>query len=212
MKTYMIKTYSFEELCDGAKQKALDNNRDWNTSCDEWWDSAYEDFYAIGEILGVKIDNIWFSGFASQGDGLCFTGRFEYSRQWRRRLESYAPKTWEDHKTGRIKEDECNKELHAIGERLQSEQRHAFYGIYGDIKHHGHYNHSGCTEFDIRHTWDGDASVTFDPEDIKQILRELMDTFYQRLTKEYEYLTGDEAIGESLIANECEFTESGETY
>jgi hypothetical protein len=39
-----------------------------------------------------------------------------------------------------------------------------------------------------------------------------MDWLYLTLEKEYEYLTSEETIKESLIANEYDFTEDGKIY
>ena len=62
MKTKIIKLYQFSELSDKAKQKALEWGRDLNVD-HEWYDHAYDDIKAIGEIFGVDIENIYFSSF-----------------------------------------------------------------------------------------------------------------------------------------------------
>lgn len=41
MREVTYKVYKFEELDEEAKQKALDNNRDWNTDHD-WWEFVYD--------------------------------------------------------------------------------------------------------------------------------------------------------------------------
>lgn len=209
METRTYKVYKFDKLPDDVKENAIDRYRDINVDHD-WWDYLFDDFKAIAKILGIEIDQIYFSGFASQGDGLCFTGSFEYAKGWRKALDEYAPKRWKDTKTGEVTENRHNAELHEIGERLQALQKTAFYGVCGIVEHRGHYQHSGCTDFDVRHNWDGDVEVQFDPDDFKQVYRELMDTFYYMLRREYDYLTSDECITESLIANEYDFNENGE--
>jgi hypothetical protein len=53
-KTYTV--YSFDELSEESKQKAIENLYDINVM-EEWWDSVYEDANEIGlEITGFDID------------------------------------------------------------------------------------------------------------------------------------------------------------
>lgn len=52
-----------------------------------------------------------------------------------------------------------------------------------------------------------------DTEDIdREFLKSLSEDYRMILSKEYEYLTSDEAIKETLIANEYYFTENGDIY
>ena len=60
-------------------------------------------------------------------------------------------------------------------------------------------------------TWNGKAVSDDDEESLKQLMRDFADWIYSSLEKEYDYLTSDEAIAESLRANEIEFTEDGQT-
>lgn len=52
-----------------------------------------------------------------------------------------------------------------------------------------------------------------DAEDIvTEALRDLARWLYRRLEREYEYLTSDEAVDESLRANDYTFTEAGRRF
>ena len=51
----------------------------------------------------------------------------------------------------------------------------------------------------------GDAEV-----EVRQLMRDFADWIYGRLNDEYDYQTGDEAVEESIRANEYEFYQSGE--
>lgn len=69
------KSYTFDELSPGAKQNAIDSNRDYSTEGYDWWDPIIEGFKEnMGEI-GVADVDCQFSGFNSQGDGASFTGK-----------------------------------------------------------------------------------------------------------------------------------------
>ena len=66
--------YTFNELSDTAKESA----RDWYRSdpFPDWHEFVIDGAKEVGALLGIEIDNIWFSGFSSQGDGACFTGSY----------------------------------------------------------------------------------------------------------------------------------------
>lgn len=59
-------------------------------------------------------------------------------------------------------------------------------------------------------TW---QDMTEDAEDsIIEALRDLARWLYRQLEAEYDHLTSDEAIDDSIIANEYTFTENGRRY
>ena len=104
MKTRTIKIYSFNELDERTQQSAIDNLRDLNTHF-EWWGFTFDDTKEIATILGIDIDNIYFSGFSSQGDGAQFTGSYAYSKGASKRIRQHAPE---------------DIELHQIADNLQA--------------------------------------------------------------------------------------------
>lgn len=50
----------------------------------QWWENVYADFTSDCAALGVRVDDIQFSGFYSQGDGVAFSGRV-YVYDWMER-------------------------------------------------------------------------------------------------------------------------------
>ena len=55
--------------------------------------------------------------------------------------------------------------------------------------------------------------MTADVEDvITEALRDLARWLYRQLEREYEYLTSDEAVDESIVANDYTFTGSGRRF
>jgi hypothetical protein len=194
-KTY--KVYSFSELSESAKQKALEQFYDINTSY-EWHDDITDMAKEVGRLLGIEIENVWFSGFSSQGDGACFEGRYSYQKGGVQAVKEY-------------RED---KELHQIAERLQSVQKRHFYQLSANVEHRGHYYHEMCTDIDVYK--DGNymysESEQEAEEEIKDILRDFMRWIYSRLEKEYDYRTSEEAIIESIEANNYQFLASGIQY
>lgn len=201
MRTQTIEIYKFSELSNDAKERA----RDWyrqNGLDYEWYDFTIEEWKELAGLLGIEIDNIYFSGFSSQGDGACFTGSYSYRKGWKQAIKK---------ETG----GELYRKLENIGDQLQEEQKKYFYGITASIHHTGRYCHeqSVTVSVDPGEHISGYWSDTCDMEEnITDTLRELMQDIYYSLQSEYEYLTSDEAIDEAITANEYEFTESGDFY
>src|SRR5271165_3112024 len=111
MRIVETSVYEFTELSDAAKDKA----RVWfrETIDDDWWDSVYDDFERICPILGVTLATravrlfgggtrqkpcIWFSGFASQGDGASFEGAYGFATGARKAIRAHAPQDSELHR------------------------------------------------------------------------------------------------------------------
>ncbi|MBM9615232.1 hypothetical protein JWJ90_13175 [Desulfobulbus rhabdoformis] len=208
--TLTINLYSFEELSDEAKQHAIEEYHDINTDHD-WWDCSFEQFAEVAELFGLDIrqtrknlingdfrydPTIYFSGFASQGDGACFEGRYSYKEGALKNIKKEWPQ---------------DKELHQIVASLQELQRRNFYQVHCRTKQSGHYMHSGCMQVDVEHAEDSYRQVAGE-DDFIQCMRNFADWIYSKLEKEHDYLTSDEQIKESLIANEYKFTENGEIY
>lgn len=49
------------------------------------------------------------------------------------------------------------------------------------------------------------------PMDVSEFSQQLGECYLTMLQGEYEYLTSDESVSDSLISNDCEFTENGES-
>lgn len=195
MKTVNI--YFFNDLSDKAKQKAIEQNRDINIFHD-WYEIVYEDVSNIAEILGIDIENIYFSGFYSQGDGACFEGTYSYNKGAHKKIKEYAPN---------------DETLHKIATQLWDLQSENFYRLSATIKHSGHYYHKYCTDIDVYN--ENDSMYHADEETaefVRERLRDFMQWIYNSLEKEYEHLTSDEAVAETLAINEYEFKENGERF
>lgn len=196
METRSYTVYKFDELTDEAKQKAIEKLYDINVDHDGWYEFIFEDAKEIGKLIGIDIDKIYFSGFSSQGDGACFEGSYNYEKNSVKKIKEYAPK---------------DIKLHSIAESLQSIQKKHFYKLNANIKHRGHYYHEMCT--DIQVYKDGNylssESELKAEEEIKDILRDYMRWIYKSLESNYDYCTSEEAIIETIEANDYDFTKDG---
>lgn len=140
----------------------------------EWYESVQEDLQQIGALIGFDIDQLYFSGFSSQGDGACFEGSLGYAKGASAAIREYAP---------------LDTVLHDIADRWTALQKRNFYAIEGTVRRSGHYQHSGCTSFDFedsRYCY-GLTTAAFDECEAEQIIRGLMDWVYGQLESEYKY-------------------------
>lgn len=193
MRIVTTTVFTFDELDDKAKEKA----RDWyrTGALDyEWWDCIYEDAKNVAALMGIKIDRIGFSGFASQGDGAHVEGHYSYLKGAAKAVAEYVPK---------------DATLARIARELQDIQRRHFYRLEARVKHRGHYQHSYCTDITVGYSGDEYRDIGDAEEDIKAALRSFMDWVYRQLEKEYDYLMADEQVDESIRANGYEFEENG---
>jgi len=199
MEIVETKVYTYDELSDEAKQVALEKQRDINVDHD-WWDFVYEDVATVAALMGIDIDRIYFSGFWSKGDGACFEGSYEYKAGSVKAVEAYAPK---------------DEELHHIAAELAALQRKCFYQVRASFKHSGHYYHRFCTDFSVDFESHVTGSDYYNEETeaaIIEAIRDLMHWTYRQLESNYEALTTDEAVAETIKANDYDFTDDGEIF
>ncbi len=194
MKTHEITTYSFEELSDKAKEAARDEYRIHNLDY-KWWDSVYDDAWCIGYRMGINITDMWFSGFCSQGNGACFTGRYTFKKGAIKSIKDYAPN---------------DTDLHDIVTKLFKIARRCKYSVSVKIETSGRYSHSGT--MGISNDYISDVDYIVMEEALRDTIRLFADWIYTQLEKEYDYLNSNEVVDKSLINNEYDFLENGEVY
>lgn len=152
MKTVNLNLYSFNELSDDAKQKAIESLSDINVDF-EWWDWVYGDASDIGlNITGFDL-----------GRGAYVNGEF-------------------------------------INNAIDTAQM--------IISEHG----ETCETYKTAQKFIGDSGITNedDFEDLEdEFLKSLCEDYRIILRNEYEYLTSEEAIIDTITANDYYFTEDG---
>jgi len=183
------------------REELLETHRYINVDHDHWWDCVYADFTEDMREVGIDVRRMYFSGFCSQGDGACFEGGFA-------NIKTYLDKHHVD-------------QYPMIRKLLQHDG-----SVYADSSHTGHYYHSNSvtisveaserfyhvlecpTEFheQIADQWDVllDIELIDFEREVAEQWRTYMDDLYRRLEAEYDYLTSDEAVWETIEANEME--------
>lgn len=204
--------YRLEELPEGAKDRARAWYREGGFDHD-WYDSVYEDFQRIADILGIRLKTrttrlvggrtreepcIWFTGFWSQGDGAAWECSYSYRKSAAADLRAYAPQ---------------DQTLHRIAEALQAVQRQNFYQLRAEVTHRGNYYHAFTMAISVTRDSSAAVEITGDAEAmITDALRDLANWLYRQLEQEYDHLTSDEAVDETMVANGYTFTEEGRRF
>ena len=179
MRKMTVTVYSFAELSDDAKERALNAFRDINVEY-VWWDGAYDMICTAGKLLGLDIDRIHFDT-----DLYCiFDADYEYVCGAVKAIQAEFP-----HAT----------DLHDVARKLQDLQKRHFYSLSCAVKEGRTTNRYSCFRF----------GEDYECEDLGDILDDFAHWARILLRDEYEYLTSDEAVKEMIEANEYEFTEDG---
>lgn len=189
IETITRELYKFEELSEKAKQNAIDVFRQHNIFEDE---ATLDDAKTIAKLMGITIDNIFYSGFSCQGDGACFDGVYSYTENSVKKLKEYAP---------------VDLELHRIVEVLEDIQKHYGNCITATITHKGRYCNSSNTTICVNN--DVKVIHNIDERHIIELLRDFMTWIYKQLEREYDYQNSDEHITEIINSNDYEFLKDG---
>ena len=192
------------------REQLLEKHRYINVELDDWHQSVYECFKEDMREVGIDVSRMYFSGFWSQGDGACFEGSFANT------------KVYLDHH---------HKDQFPMIRKLLEHDGYVYVQcehngyVYVQCEHSGRYYHENCTEFStdqetfyrlvecptefheqIVDTWDKqlEQEICDFERDVIEQWRTYMRDLYRKLEAEYDYLVSDEAVWETIEANELE--------
>lgn len=189
-------------------ESLIEKHRHINVEHVEWWDSEYECFKQDMAEVGIEVDNIYFSGFWSQGDGACFEGKID-------NLQLFIDKHFKPNQYIAIR-----KLMEHGG------------SVYLTVKHRGHYYHENSTCFSVdcdnfADTLDQptetheqvatalDMALTQDMIDFESesvaIFKGYMKKLYRDLERDYDHLTSDKAVKETIEANNLQEIDDGDS-
>jgi len=187
MKTITKNLYSFEELDKEIQDKIINENTDINIQ-GEWWDFLFEDFNLELENIGLTSKDFYYD----LDRGSYFKIEKPYVKDERIFLQA----------TGNEKELFLLDLLESVTEteiteiNISENNRHYVVDI--------HYTNDGEKFADeITNIADRMAG------NIDDYMEKLTDKFLKILQEHHDYLLSDEAIEETIIANEYYFTEDG---
>lgn len=182
MKLKTIETYTFSELSDKAKAKALDNHRGWNVMFDWYTDEIDYLSEQILENHGIKIIGPVY--FSTDREWFITPTRIEIVD-----IEKLAKNIDRKHKSTIL----------AIGDYSIGIDRSTRDGrVVVEDNYRGSYRKR--LEYEI-----GAMQVL-----LQSRVSEILHGMLTALRDQYEYLTSDEAITESLEANQCTFDADGD--
>lgn len=207
MKQITLKLYSFNELDKEAKGKALTTYSDLNVNFN-WWDDEFEDFIELCAYMGIAVikDAIKFSGFYSQGDGSAFSAKVDIHKL----VTAIEQQSWKDYAPMQefpfTAPDVDRRVLTLLDKGILPQEpqiigRHRQYGVVVDL---GIYVINENRQHD---------NVFEELDKLEEWLRHIAGTLnrylYTTLEKQYEFLSSDTAIKESILTNEYLFTADG---
>jgi hypothetical protein len=193
-------------ITEAGKAALIERHRDINIDLSDWWDCVYDDFIETAETKGFLICDhkaIQFSGFWSQGDGASFTALvdtdvfikaygLEWAYPWIMKLFDYDGSVGV-HVT---RNSSLYSHEHTCTARVDwHDEFHQVIDTKGDETREG-----------ILDQWDLQLQSDIDQleKDVEQTRLELCRELYRSLEAEYEHLTSDEAVWDSIVANELD--------
>lgn len=192
MKEIIIKGYTFNELNEEAKAKALETHNHILVEDGYWHEPVLEGFQEDMEAIGFANAKPSYSGFWSQGDGACFTCQtidlakvFEHMKS----INYFdIPKSW-----------------------ISPAKKGSLTGSV--IKQHHRYSHSNTIRACIDYSGSPKQLPGSELDQIETVLtdyaRHLSDKLYADLETQYDAETTAEAVGTELEEREYLFTEEG---
>lgn len=216
------KVIHFNDLSDSAKEKAIEDYLDEDYLDYEWWDSVYEYFQDQLEDFGVYDIDIKFSGFYSQGDGASFTTRkIESDLFMKKALGVESNKFFEYEDDPKPKESLLG-DLSDLGFDEYSREKmnpDNFEFTIDRSSHNSVHENSVVLNMDYDDILEFDDSVK-EPMEFREFIDDIDDKgqewlkskckeIYSKLYEEYEMLTSEETISQTIIDNQVEFDEEG---
>lgn len=179
MRKMTVTVYSFAELSEKAKERALNAFRDINVEFN-WYEDTFGTIRTAGELLGLDIDGIYFDT-----DSYCiFDAYYRYARGAVKAVRNEFPRM---------------TDLHEVARDLQALQRRYFYSLRCNVASQRDTNSYQCFRF----------GEDYECDDLGDIIDDFAHWARILLRDEYDYFTSDEAVQEAIEANEYEFDEAG---
>ena len=187
-------------MTDASSQRTslIEKHRYINVEYNNWWDCVESDFIEDMKQVGIHVDKIYFSGFWSQGDGACFVGSLDNAL------------TYLNHH--HVDQFPMLRKLIEMGG-----------SVWANSDHRGRYYHSNSVSINaeceafwqcanpkselqeaVIQRWDGmvDKEIVDFEAALAEQWRTYMNDLYTKLEEEHDYLTSDDAVWDTLVAND----------
>lgn len=187
-------------MTDASSQRTslIEKHRYINVEHNNWWDCVESDFVEDMKAVGIYVHRIYFSGFWSQGDGACFVGSLDNAL------------TYLNHH--HVDQFPMLRKLIEMGGT-----------VWATSDHRGRYYHSSSVSINaeceafwqcanpkselqeaVIQRWDGmvDKEIVDFEAALAEQWRTYMNDLYTKLEEEHDYLTSDDGVWDTLVANE----------
>jgi hypothetical protein len=209
-KRVRITIYQLDALSEKAQQKALEQFQDINLHPD-WWEFVYDNFKTLAGYFGVQVDlkKTYFTGFYHQGQGSSYTADVDMLTL----LNAVQHSTWKTYAPNvdfRFVSVDMDKRV------IKLIETGAIHG-YASVKP-ANRETSVHIDVDFRHGGDPDLLTRIEAELVKfealvtDVCEALNHHLFSCLEKEYEYLSSEETIRDTIMANEFYFRENGDLF
>jgi hypothetical protein len=188
--------YTIDELKENFPEvykKAIEKNADINVDY-AWYDCIEYDYTEQLEKIGFYDLKIQFSGFYSQGDGASFSGK------WYKNNVDLSKVDIEELYSDKI------KYLYYTLVDVTNSCADGFFNIYTSSNY---YYHENTMNIESEFINEDDEQIQYDEGMILRECRNIAVELYRSLEDDYEYLTSEKAILETLQCNEYFFDLSG---
>lgn len=195
-------------LTQDDRAKLIETYRDINVY-EGWWDYIDDDFKGDMQPFGIRVDEVMFSGFYSQGSGACFTGivtditkllaamQHPQATQLGLFLDTMGCSIRIEHRSANYYHENT---MHLDVESLD-------FALPGDLYYHDEefdeaFEHLGALRCAALKAALQQVDYTTTEQDILEFLRDKARDLYTRLRDEYEHLTSDEEVWEAIVIND----------
>jgi hypothetical protein len=182
--TVTYKVFKFSELSEDAKKKAIEHFYNINVDFD-WWDFTYESIKESLEEVGLSCKKIYFSLDRDEHIELSDLRFTDVTKFIHSKID-----------------DKVKQSLIDIADIYVSQScgRHTI----NHIESNGYGFYARCPRVN--------KAVDSLIDQCNEVLNAMMNDFIAQLRAEYEYLTSEESIVETIECNEYEFLENGSLY
>jgi hypothetical protein len=187
--------YTIDELREQFPEvykRVIEKHADINVD-HAWYDCIEYDYTEQLEKIGFYDLKIQFSGFYSQGDGASFSGK------WYKNSVDLSKVDIEELYSDKI------KQLYYTLLDLTNSCADGFFNIYRS----GHYYHENTMYIESEFIDEDNEQIPYDEGMILRECRNIAVELYRSLEEDYNYLTSEPAILETLQMNEYYFDLSG---
>lgn len=199
MRTETINIYSFDELSEEAKQKAIENNRPEEIF---WADENRQSMEAFADLFPIKVTN-WSYGNQGEGVDFYFTCEDEIENLSGQRLATYI---WNNYRKDLYTYKQywrCGEHFNCVGANSKHTTSKIFLDEFG-CPFTGY-----CMDNEIiaplfAFMRKPDANTTFE-----DLLNDCFSAWIKACNNDIEFQNSDDQIIETIKSNEYEFDENG---